>query len=143
MQGVRGAMLRALVRRLLDRLGLRPEDERLFALEQALIESVRALAEREQRPADEILSDLLANGLAQRDLTQEAWQRWEGLSPREQQVTGLICLGYTNRQVAAHLGISAETVKAHMRAILLKFSLHSKGELRLLLSNWDFSAWDK
>ena len=136
-------MLRALVRRLLDRLGLRPEDERLFALEQALIESVHALAEREQRPADEILSDLLANGLAQRDLTQEAWQRWEGLAPREQQVTALVCLGYTNRQVAARLGISAQTVKAHVRTILIKFGLHSKGELRSRLSNWDFNAWDE
>jgi DNA-binding CsgD family transcriptional regulator len=135
-------MLKVLVQRLLDRLGMRPGDERLFALEDAMVDTVDALAEHEQRPADEILSDLLASGLAQHDLAQEAWQRWLALTPRQQQVAALICLDYTNRQIAARLGISAQTVKAHVRTILYQFRLHSKGELRMLLSRWDFSAWD-
>jgi DNA-binding CsgD family transcriptional regulator len=118
-------------------------DERLFALEEAMVDSVDALAEHEQRPADEILSDLLASGLAQHDLAQEAWQRWLALTPRQQQVTALVCRNYTNRQIAARLGISAQTVKAHVRMILYQFRLHSKGELRMLLSRWDFSAWDE
>ena len=54
----------------------------------------------------------------------------------------LVCLGYTNRQIAARLVISVETVKSHIRNILYKFNLHSKRELGLLLGDWDFSAWD-
>ena len=135
-------MLKVLVQRLLDRLGMRPGDERLFALEEAMVDTVDALAEHEQRPAGEILSDLLASGLAQHDLAQEAWQRWLALTPRQQQVAALVCLDYTNPQIAARLGISAQTVKTHVRMILYQFSLHSKKELRMLLSRWDFSAWD-
>ena len=49
----------------------------------------------------------------------------------------------TNRQIAARLMISPETVKTHLRNAQYKFDVHSKAELRALLSDWDFSAWDK
>ena len=65
------------------------------------------------------------------------------LTPREQDVAALACLGYTNRQIAARLGISPDTVKTHVRNLLHKFELHSKDELRSLLQDWDFSAWEE
>jgi DNA-binding NarL/FixJ family response regulator len=127
---------------LIDNLGLTPTRRGSFSLDGELVEHVRALAELEQRPADELAADLIISGLAQRDMTQENWRRWHSLSPREQQVGALVCLGYTNRQIAARLVISVETVKSHIRSILYKFDLHSKRELGLLLGDWDFSAWD-
>jgi len=68
--------------------------------------------------------------------------RWERLTPRERQVAALICTqnggkGYTNPQIASHLGISRETVKIHVRNILYKFDLHSKVDLRRMLTGWD------
>ena len=60
---------------------------------------------------------------------------------REQQIAALACMNYTNRQIAAHLFISPETVKTHMRNVLRKFDLHSKAELRQTLGDWDFSSW--
>jgi len=56
-------------------------------------------------------------------------------------VAALACLNFTNRQIAARLSISPQTVKSHMRNLLLRFELHSKVELRQVLSDWDFSEW--
>jgi DNA-binding CsgD family transcriptional regulator len=55
----------------------------------------------------------------------------------------LVCLDYTNRDIANRLVISIDTARSHVRNILYKFNLHSKGELRVVLADWDFSAWEK
>jgi DNA-binding CsgD family transcriptional regulator len=46
------------------------------------------------------------------------WKRWETLNPREREVSALICLGYTNRQAAARMSVTAATVKIHVRNVL-------------------------
>lgn len=134
--------MKELLWRLLDRLGLRPGDQRIFALDEELADYVHALAEHEQRPAEEVVGDLLTSGLAQRDLAAELWEHWLSLSPREKQIAALMCLGYTNRQIGMRLSISTETVKTHARNTLKKFELGCRDELRLLLADWDFSAWE-
>ena len=127
---------------LLTLLGLkRDSGPRYFELDEALRTALVDLADQEQRPAEEIQADLLAAGLAQRYTHNELWRRWESLSPREQDVTALTCLGYTNRQIAAKLHLSPDTVKGYVRQVLVKFHLHSKDELRMLLGDWDFSDW--
>jgi len=67
--------------------------------------------------------------------------QWETLTPREQQVAALACLGYTNSEIAHHLIISVNTVRSHIRNILEKYQVSSKSELRLMLAKWDFHAW--
>lgn len=104
---------------------------------------ISELAKQEQRPEEEIHADLLAAALARRDLSQATWERWQSLSPREQEVTALTCLGYTNHQIAAKLGVSHTTIKTHLRNILTKFQLHGKAELRMALQDWDFREWDR
>jgi DNA-binding NarL/FixJ family response regulator len=79
---------------------------------------------------------------AQRDASQDLYKCWEFLSPREQEVTALICLGYTNDKIASKLGVSPTTVKSHIRNILAKFQMHGKVELRIALKEWDFEGWD-
>ena len=130
-----------LLQRLMERLGLRPGARRTFSLTGELAETLLVLAQREGRPPEELIDELLFQGLAQRDPHGSAWGCWSALSPREQQVAALACLGCTNRQIAARLGISPGTVKTHVRNVLRKFGLHSKEELRSLLGDWDFSAW--
>ncbi len=79
--------------------------------------------------------------LTNTDLLTSSGLNWESLSPREQDVTALSCLGFTNRQIAARLSLSPETIKTHVRNVLSKFGINSKSELRHILAGWDFSAW--
>jgi DNA-binding CsgD family transcriptional regulator len=64
------------------------------------------------------------------------------LSPREQQVAALVCLNYSNAQIAARLNISQSTVKTHVSNALRKFGLQRRTDLRLALAEWDFSAFE-
>ncbi len=54
-----------------------------------------------------------------------------------------MCLGYSNRQIAARLYISPETVKYHLHNILIKYKLKSRTQLQQTLKEWDFSAWEQ
>lgn len=129
--------------RLLLDLGLRKSTgPRIFSLDETLLRSVQDLAELEQRPEEEVTSELVAYALARRAVNVTSLGDWEALSPREQQVAALACLGYTNRQIASRLILSPDTVKSHMRSILHKFNIHSKSQLRQVLADWDFSTWD-
>jgi DNA-binding CsgD family transcriptional regulator len=128
---------------LLARLGLKREaGRRSFALDASLHMALMDLAEQEQRPAQEVQAALLITALAQRQTHRELYKRWQSLSPREREATALACRGYTNRQIAARLGVSEETVKTHVRNALVKFNLHGKSELRMALGDWDFSEWE-
>ncbi len=89
----------------------------------------------------EVAQDLLTTALADRQVAEAYLVHWQALTPRQQQVAALTCLNFTNRQIAARLGISPQTVKAHMRNLLHRLALHSKAELRNVLSDWDFSEW--
>ena len=124
-----------------DLLGGQVSSKRTFHFEERLIESLQDLAQREQRSTDELAATLLAQAIQQRQTVNARQQDWWSLSPREQEVTALVCLNYTNRQIAALLSISPETVKSHVRNVLYKFNLHNKQELKLALEEWDFSAW--
>ncbi|KPL75256.1 hypothetical protein AC812_09915 [Bellilinea caldifistulae] len=119
------------------------EQQRTFALDARLEQSLRQLADQEKRPPEEILQTLIEAGLQYRRQSEEAWQCWKLLTPREQEVAALVCLGYTNRQIAARLGVTPDTVKTHMRNLLVKFNLHQRRELRERLAGWDFSAWER
>jgi DNA-binding CsgD family transcriptional regulator len=124
-------------RHLLSRLGLR-----IYRLDELLHIELKRLVEQEGRPEDEIVADLIAAGMSHYQLAGELWQHWQSLSWREQQVTGLVCLGYTNPQIAGRLCISPETVKTHLHNALIKFNLHNRPELRMALRKWDFSKWE-
>jgi DNA-binding CsgD family transcriptional regulator len=128
---------------LLQRLGFRREvGPRYYALDETLEVMLEDLAQQEQRPPEEVASRLLAEGLQRRQVESELRQRWQSLSAREQEVAARACLGYTNKQIALRLGVSAETVKTHLHHALTKFNLRTRAEMGMLLADWDFSAWD-
>ena len=89
----------------------------------------------------ETAQELLKNALLERQVAEVHLAHWRALTPRQQQIAALACLNFTNRQIAAKLNLSPQTVKAHMRNLLHRFDLHSKSELRQALEDWDFSAW--
>jgi len=76
--------------------------------------ALRDLSQSELRPEDEIAIDLLTNAIARHQAAEENLRRWRALTPREQEVSALTCLNFTNVQIADHLTISPETVKTHI-----------------------------
>jgi len=114
---------------------------RYFALEERLHTALEQRANQEQRPAEEIQAELVAEGLAHLQTVDRLKECWGSLSPREQEVAALTCLGFTNRQMAGRMHVSMETIKTQMSKVLDKFDLHSKMELRQALTNWDFRDW--
>lgn len=113
-----------------------------FALDVRTLRQLRVVAEREQRTAEEIANSILEDALRGNYSDEVMYARWRLLTPREQQITMLICLNYTTRQIAIRLNISPETVKSHAANITHKLELPDRHHLRQLFSAWDFSPWD-
>ncbi len=57
------------------------------------------------------------------------------LTNREQQIAHLVATGHANLEIAAHLGITERTVKAHLGAIYAKTSTKGRLSLALLVQN--------
>ena len=119
---------------LLNLIGKRPDKRpRTYELSEDLKVMLTRLAEREGRPEHEFTSDLVAAGLIQYLATDELKPKWNSLSKREKEVAKLISKSLTNRQIAAHLSLSTETINTHVQNIMRKFGVDSKAELRHIL----------
>jgi DNA-binding NarL/FixJ family response regulator len=55
--------------------------------------------------------------------------RLQRLTPREREVLTLVATGHTNREIAAHLGISPRTVESHRESLMKKLSLRTVADL--------------
>lgn len=88
-------------------------DDLLAAIQQAL--------ERDRR------------GIAQRTELALIRKRWERLTGRERQVVVRIARGKLNKQIAAELGVSENTIKAHRHHIMKKMSAPTFAELVLMI----------
>lgn len=86
-----------------------------------------------------------------RDLLAQAQQREGGptgvqpvatisLTPRQHEVLHLLLQGLTNTLIASQLGISAETVKLHVSAILRAYGVANRVQLLLVCAGQDDSA---
>ena len=132
----------SILQRLLSWIGLGPRSGfRYYQISESLQVTLSTLAKHEGRSEQELIPDLVAAGLDQYRSIDKFWLKWESLSRREQEVVAFTCLGLTNRQIAARLSLSPDTIKTHIRRVLKKFGLNSKDELRHILADWDFSNW--
>jgi DNA-binding CsgD family transcriptional regulator len=122
-------------------LGLAPAAGlRTFQLEREVQRGLETLALHEHRPPEELANRLLSEAIWERQAG-AVLERWYRLSPREQEVAALICLGRTTQQIADRMVLTHGTVKGYAHHILEKFEVHSRDELRDLLAHWDFSQW--
>lgn len=112
----------------------RPLDIRL---DHKLAERLRKAAESCSLSTEELITTLLIRGLEEATRLRRIQNTLAQLTPRERQILQHVATGATNRQIAAALVISPETVKTHIRHILNKFSLSSKIELQILLAKQD------
>ncbi|TDQ57601.1 LuxR family two component transcriptional regulator [Mesocricetibacter intestinalis] len=83
-----------------------------------LLEQIRSVAQGEV-----ILSDSIKNLLLQQHACENPIH---SLTDREMDVLQLIATGLSNKQIAAQLFISEETVKVHIRNLLRKLNVHSR-----------------
>jgi two-component system nitrate/nitrite response regulator NarL len=58
----------------------------------------------------------------------ELARRGASLTPREQEILGLVGGGMSNKTIARRLGISAHTVKYHLEAVFAKLGVRSRAE---------------
>jgi DNA-binding NarL/FixJ family response regulator len=101
----------------------------LHAPDEALIAAVEAVASGLAVIAPEFLA---AYGLEPRTPAAAAPPTPEALTPREIEVVRLLALGLPNKAIAPRLGISENTVKYHVAAILAKLSAQSRAEAVML-----------
>ena len=85
--------------------------------EQDLLDAVRIALDRDQDRREAYSK------------TRDLRDRYNALSPREQQVMGLVCAGLMNKQAAAEIGISEITVKVHRHNVMKKLGAKSLPEL--------------
>jgi DNA-binding CsgD family transcriptional regulator len=62
------------------------------------------------------------------------------LSPREQQIAGMVARGFPDKTIAAELGISRWTVATHLRRIYVKLGVHSRAAMVAKLAS-ERLAW--
>lgn len=58
------------------------------------------------------------------------------LSPKKREVAELICLGYTNKEIAKTLFLSEHTIKDYVKEIYITLDIHSRVELANLVNNY-------
>ena len=85
--------------------------------DQDLLDAVRIALERDRarREQEKGLTDLR--------------QRFESLTPREQEVISMVVLGRLNKQIADQLGIAENTVKVHRSRAMEKMNAQSFADL--------------
>lgn len=118
------------------RKGYRADRPLDIRLDHKLAGRLRKAAEACSLSTEELITTLLIHGLEAAAHLSRIQNTLAQLTPREQQIIQHVATGATNRQIAAALVISPETVKTHIRHILNKFSLSSKIELQILLSKY-------
>ena len=125
---------------------LRLDDELIRALQELVVDSPRSywptLEDGQPITPRRIAIDVIHFGMEYQWASEANARAWEALTPREQHVAALVCLGYTNKGIAKKLVVATSTVKTHVRHILRKFGLNGKLELKGVLREWDFSAWE-
>jgi len=124
----------AFLRRRLRRRARHQSSRLILEVEPSLAARLRRAARAKHRSPQALAAELLARGLARERLRRRTEHALASLTPRERQVITLAARGQTNRQIAETLVIAPETVKSHLRNALAKLGLHTKAELRLLLS---------
>ena len=81
---------------------------------------------------DELVRPIMPSRRASRAVT-----GWESLTPAETEVVALVRDGLSNRQIAAHLDTSAETIKTHVSHILMKLNLANRTQIAVRAARRD------
>jgi RNA polymerase sigma factor (sigma-70 family) len=96
--------------------------------DQDLLDAVRVALERDRARREE-----------EKDLT-DLRQRFESLTPREQEVISMVVSGRLNKQIAGELGTAENTVKVHRSRAMEKMNAQSFADLVRMIEKLKGSA---
>jgi RNA polymerase sigma factor (sigma-70 family) len=96
--------------------------------DQDLLDAVRLALERDRARREQ-----------EKDLT-DLRQRFESLTPREQEVISMVVLGMLNKQIADQLGTAENTVKVHRSRAMEKMNAQSFADLVRMIEKLKGSA---
>jgi len=96
--------------------------------DQDLLDAVRIALERDRARREQ-----------EKDLT-DLRQRFESLTPREQEVISMVVLGRLNKQIADQLGTAENTVKVHRARAMEKMQAQSVAELVKMIDKLESSV---
>jgi DNA-binding NarL/FixJ family response regulator len=98
-------------------------------LTECLVNAVKAVSQG-QRFLTPKVSEIVVEGfLKARSRHRQGESAGAATTPREIEIIRLLTEGKTNKETAAHLGITVRTVETHRAKIMLKLGLHSLTEL--------------
>jgi DNA-binding NarL/FixJ family response regulator len=101
----------------------RAESERKKLYEDVLVQQARLL--EQQARLQDLVSRLVEDHAHELQHVGHAI-RAEQLTERERQILPLLAVGWTNREIAAQLGLRASTVKNHVARILEKLDVSDR-----------------
>ncbi len=108
----------------------------MFALRRRIAdEDAAATAEVEEPAVQASQTEAKAESMVTTD-TDTADDPLLKLSPKKREVAELICMGYTNKDIAESLVISEHTVKDYVKDIYYALDVHSRIELAALVNNY-------
>jgi DNA-binding CsgD family transcriptional regulator len=129
--------------RLLHRFGYVRITQPMLYIGQELMPALEELAYLHQQDVEQVARELLVTAVHKRLADATYLQQWQELTRREKQTVALVCLGFTNQEIAERMIISVNTVKTHIRNIFNKFNVNSKTDLQLIFAGWDFTEWSE
>ena len=103
-----------------------------------LIERLRALARGEAPLSGQMVGRLVAEFARGERPSPEVQSQFDELTPREFEVLAELARGASNREIAAELVISVNTVKNHVHSILQKLDVDNRREAARLAKRFGF-----
>ena len=98
-------------------------------LTECLVNAVKAVSQGERFLTPKVSEIVLEGFLKARSRHRQGESAGAATTPREIEIIRLLTEGKTNKETAAHLGITVRTVETHRAKIMLKLGLHSLTEL--------------
>ena len=110
----------------------------MFALRRRIADDTVSAAEEEAKTAPALETEVKTEPAVV--LAGEEEDPLAKLSPKKREVAELICLGYTNRDIAKTLILSEHTVKDYVKDIYIALEVHSRMELAALVNSYRLNA---
>ena len=111
----------------------------IFALRRRISDDTVPVAEEDAKKAPIVETEVKPEPVsvtAEKDASDDPLLK---LSPKKREVAQLICLGYTNKDIATTLYLSEHTVKGYVKDIYITLDVHSRMELAVLVNNYRLS----